>query len=62
LKSLSYFPSPEYSHPAVHVYHTIHHNFTTKNHPLHTTFPKTPLKNTSKNAKSPTATTPSFFR
>jgi hypothetical protein len=62
LKSLSYFPSPKNTHPTVHVYHTIHHNFTTKNHPLHTAFPKTPLKNTSKSAKIPATTTPNFSR
>jgi hypothetical protein len=33
------------------LYHAIHHNFTTKNHPLHCTFLKTPLKKASKTAK-----------
>jgi len=44
------FLAPENGHPAHHVYHAIHHNFTTKTPSLHTGFPKTTLKNTSKTA------------
>jgi hypothetical protein len=31
-KTLSYFPTPQKRPPAVHVYHAIHHNFTTIYH------------------------------
>jgi hypothetical protein len=34
-----------------HIHHAKHHKFTTKNHPLHTTFSKTTLKNARKTAK-----------
>jgi hypothetical protein len=34
-----------------HIHHAKHHKFTTKNHLLHATFSKTPLKNARKTAK-----------
>jgi hypothetical protein len=44
-----------------HVYHAIHHNFTTQKPLLRTTFCKTTLKNISKSSAFPLATTPGIF-
>jgi hypothetical protein len=38
-------------YPATTFHHAIHHNFTTKNHPLSRIFSKTPLKNAQKAAR-----------
>ena len=60
-EKLAYFSAPKNNHPTHHVYHANHHNFTTKTPPRNTTFSKTTLKNTSKDALARPATTPRIF-
>jgi hypothetical protein len=45
----------------VHIHHALHHKLTTKNHHLRTGFSKIPLKNTSKNSKTPAQPRSYFF-
>jgi hypothetical protein len=53
--------APKNKRQTHHVYHAIHHNFTTQKPPLRTTFCKTTLKNISESRAFPLATTPAFF-
>jgi len=55
------FLTPKNKRQTHHVYHAIHHNFTTQKTLLRTTFCKTTLKNISKSRASPPTTTPAFF-
>jgi hypothetical protein len=60
-KKLACFSAPGNTHPKHHVYHAIHHNFTTKTPPAAHRVSKTTLKNTSKLGFYSPATAPSIF-
>jgi hypothetical protein len=55
------FLTPRNKRQTHHVYHAIHHNFTTQKPPLRATFCKTTLKSISKSGAFPRVTTPTFF-
>jgi hypothetical protein len=59
-KSPSYFSSPKNVPEFVHVYHAIHHKFTTIYHHVAPLFPKHPSKTPIKQQKAPATTGANF--
>jgi hypothetical protein len=57
---LSYFPASKNERQSVHVYHTLDHKLTTISPSRKRHFPKTPFKNTSKQAKNTFTTSRNF--
>jgi hypothetical protein len=55
------FSAPQKSEFPTTFHHAFHHDLPSKNHIQPTTFSKTPLKNTSKNAKTPGPHQPRIF-